>query len=163
MSKDVFVSFSSHGRGVFASQMISLGEKILTFSGPLMSFQQAVALNEKERDYTLQLGRGLYIYPQEPGRFVNHSCEANCGIREGTNLVSLSDIVAGEELCFDYSSTMDEDSWTMFCSCGSSSCRGEIKDFKYLSLDLQRKYLSLGIVQAYILERILPTFFKRVL
>ncbi|MBI2625395.1 MAG: hypothetical protein HYW70_03640 [Candidatus Nealsonbacteria bacterium] len=54
------------------------------------------------------------------------------------------------EITFDYSTTMDEDDWGMDCQCGSKSCRGRIRDFKYLPPDIQKKYLDLGIVPEYI-------------
>ncbi|MDP3729114.1 MAG: hypothetical protein Q8R18_06725 [bacterium] len=57
---------------------------------------------------------------------------------------------------------MDKDYWTIACDCGRASCRGVVKDFKCLSLDLQKKYLSLGVVQPYILRRVLPTLFERI-
>ena len=153
---------SSFGKGISSSRSFSLGDRILTFTGPLISFEQTVKLEEKEC-YPLQIGRKLYIDIEAPGRFVNHSCEPNTGIQNTKDLIALRNIIAGEEIFYDYSTSMDEDHWTMACTCGSASCRGIVTDFKYLPLALQRKYLSLGVVQPYIMERVLPTFFKRVL
>ena len=55
-----------------------------------------------------------------------------------------------EEIFYDYSTTMDEDSWTLQCKCGSQNCRKIVKDFKFLPQELQKKYLELNIVQNFI-------------
>lgn len=61
---------------------------------------------------------------------------------------------AGEEITWDYSTTMDEDKWEMDCVCQSKNCRKRIKDFKYLPKEIQQKYIKLGIVPDYILENL---------
>ncbi len=161
LEESVFISDSLLGKGVFSTRSFSLGENILSFRGSLLSFEQAVQLGD-DGCYPLQIGEKWYVDIEPPGRFVNHSCEPNTGIRGERDLVALREIISGEELFYDYSTTMDEDYWTMACKCGSTVCRGVVKDFKYLPLDLQKRYLSLGIVQPYILSRALLTLFKRV-
>jgi len=137
------------GLGVYANRTILLGERILTFTGPLIDFLGTLALGEREGD-ALQIGLDLYIHLDQPGRFVNHSCRPNAGIVEDRILVALSPIFAGDEICYDYSTTMKEDHWTMVCVCGSLTCRGEIRDFATLSQDLQQWYLGRGIVQRFL-------------
>lgn len=89
---------------------------------------------------------------EEPGVFVNHSCNPNAGLRE-TTLLALKDIYRDEEITYDYSTTMNEDFWTMRCDCRSPRCRGEVKDFKYLPEHVQERYLALGIVPEWLRER----------
>lgn len=83
---------------------------------------------------------------------MNHSCNPNCGIRNGV-LVALRNIIEGEEIAYDYSTTMDERYWTMACRCGAAACRGIVDDFRTLPEELRRQYLSLGIVMPFIAEQ----------
>ena len=71
-----------------------------------------------------------------------------------SNPHSIKDIKKGEEITWDYSTTMDEDKWEMDCVCQSKNCRKRIKDFKYLPKEIQQKYIKLGIVPDYILENL---------
>src|SRR5207247_401334 len=84
------------------------------------------------------------------GVLVNHSCEPNSGIINDYYLIALEDIPANVEIRYDYSTTMDEDSFTMECRCMKSECRRYVSDFKTLSEETKRKYLSLGIVMSFI-------------
>jgi hypothetical protein len=137
------------GKGVFARSIIRKGEEILCFSGPLISLEEALAKGERQCD-PLQIGRRLYMDIGSPGVLVNHSCEPNAGIGHDVSLVAITDIRAGEEIFYDYSTTMDEDHWTLGCLCGSALCRVNVGDFKYLPLHTRRKYLRIGIVQTYL-------------
>jgi hypothetical protein len=47
---------------------------------------------------------------------------------------------------------MSEDNWTMECRCGAPNCRGIIRDFGELPVDLQRRYLDMRIVQSFIVD-----------
>ena len=60
----------------------------------------------------------------------------------------------GEEIRFDYSTTMLERAWELNCACGSPRCRGLIQDFDLLPIALQTFYLRLGIVQNFIVNEI---------
>lgn len=140
------------GSAMFAGQDIKEGEEILRFVGRRITFEEAVAKGERQSD-TLQIGDDLYLDLEEPGRSVNHSCDPNAGIADDLRLVAIRDIEKGEEIRFDYSTTMAEDYWTMECHCGSASCRGVVKDFKDLPHDLQQKYLELGVVERFIVEQ----------
>ena len=91
-----------------------------------------------------------YIDTQAPAVFVNHSCDPNAGIRNDENMVALRDIAAGEEVRFDYSTTMEEQSFTMQCLCGLPQCRHVIKDFSTLPQHLKERYLDLRIVMNFI-------------
>jgi SET domain len=137
------------GRGVFTDAPIAAGTLIMPFTGPLLRYAQTNA-----DMYALQIGPDLYI--GESGDFddiFNHSCEPNAGIRiEGTrvDLWAIRDIAPEEEICFDYSTTLDEDDFTMPCQCGTPSCRKLIRDGKYLPEDTWQRYLSLGILPEYV-------------
>lgn len=148
-ARDFYIERGPKGLGVYANRTILAGERILTFSGPLIDFLGTLALGEREGD-ALQIGLDQYIHLDQPGRFVNHSCRPNAGIVEDRILVALVPIFPGNEICYDYSTTMKEDHWTMACQCGSAACRREIRDFTTLPLDVQQRYLGLGIVQRFL-------------
>lgn len=149
VSKKFYIKACDFGKGLFANVDIKKGEEILLFTGALIDFDQAVAMGDKQGN-ALQIGYDLYLDTEEPARFVNHSCEPNAGIKNNVVLVAIKDITKGEEVYFDYSTTMDEDEWTMECGCGNKNCRKIIKDFKYLPVKEKRKYLKLNVVQHFI-------------
>ena len=101
----------------------------------------------------MQIGINQYLDLEDPGRSINHSCNPNSGIRGNIFLVALRDIYPKEEIRFDYSTCIEEDSWTMRCRCKSSNCRKTIGDFSRLPEDLRKKYLHMNIVQEFIAER----------
>lgn len=145
----ITVGLGELGISIFATRPIPEGELITNLDGPLISFDQAVAKGHQE-SYALQIGKEAYLDLRSPGCFVNHSCEPNSGVRDAVTLVAIRPIAAGEEIRYDYSTTMDEDYWVMSCRCGAAHCRGTIGDFKHLPHDLQASYLSRGLVQPFI-------------
>ena len=100
----------------------------------------------------IQIGPDRYLDTQPPGVFVNHSCEPNAGIRQNQNLVALRKIRQGQEIRYDYSTTMEEDSFAMRCLCGASTCRGWVRDFSTLPRPLRERYFAQGIVMDFILR-----------
>ena len=99
----------------------------------------------------LQIGVDRYLDLDEPGRFVNHSCEPNAGVMDDTRLVALRAIAAGEEIRFDYSTTVS-DGWTMTCRCGSPECRGLVVAYQLLPPALRQRYAVLALVQRFMIE-----------
>jgi hypothetical protein len=122
---------------------------ILHFCGKIYSRKDPIH-QSPEGANLLQTGPFTYILPEPPGAFVNHSCDPNAGILSGRSLVAIRAIAEHEEIRFDYSTTMDEDFWTLTCSCGAPGCRGVITDFRLLPRKIRRRYLDLGVVQRFI-------------
>jgi hypothetical protein len=145
------VNTSRFGKGLFTQQDISAGQTILKIKGRKLSFNETLTLGEKEC-YCLQTGFQQYIIPDYPFYYSNHSCHPNCGITRSLELISLVPISQGEELVWDYSTSMLERNWTMECQCGSPFCRGLITDFDLLPPSVQRKYLEEEIVLSFIEE-----------
>ena len=138
------------GLGLFAVRSIAAGERILEFRGRLIDFAGTVAKGDRECD-ALQIGPDLYLDLEDPGRCTNHSCDPNAGIRNnGITLVAVRPIRAGEEIRFDYSTTMDDDHWTMDCSCGSPDCRRKVLDFRWLPRPRKLEYIAMGIVPSFL-------------
>jgi SET domain-containing protein len=137
------------GLGIFAAQDYPPQTKLVSFSGPILTLKQSQTGDDHE-DHTLQIGPDKYIGPSGGiDDFVNHSCEPNAGLKlfgDALWLISITWILAGEELTFDYSTTIyDNDDWTMNCHCGSRNCRCIIGQFRHLSFETRKKYQQLGI------------------
>jgi hypothetical protein len=139
----------THGRGVFTEEPIPAGTTIIRFTGPFLRYQETTAAT-----FALQIGPDLYIGASgNADDFVNHSCDPNAGlVINGTavDLLAIRDIAAGEEVFFDYSTTLDEDDFTMSCLCGTPGCRKVIRDGKYLPREVWDRYLQLGIIPEYV-------------
>jgi uncharacterized protein len=148
---DVFVGECSLGRGLFVARKFITGEVIMELSGPLIGFRDTVAKGEYE-GYPLQIGMDVYFDLGPPAHFLNHSCAPNAAISAENNLIALEQINSGDEIRFDYSTTMHENHWTMVCRCGVPSCRGLVEDFIRLPHEVQHRYLRLGVVQPFIVR-----------
>lgn len=143
------------GYGLFAGRGFLEGELLFSLRGRLFGGRRPGLEDEEWFAHSYQLDRDLYLYPETPeGRYINHSCDPNAGLREDLEMIALRDIGAGEEVFFDYSTTMSEHSWTMPCGCGASLCRGRIGDFHELPALLKRRYLEAGVVQRFIIREV---------
>lgn len=147
------VSNSKFGKGLFASGKITSHMPLCSIKGRYISFKETLLLGEHE-SHSIQVGNDDYILCEPPFLYTNHSCNPNCGINNRLELISLKDIDAGEELFWDYSTSMLERHWTMKCKCGSLNCRKRITDFDLLPLTLQDEYLKLNIVLPFIIEEL---------
>ncbi len=143
------VKNGTHGRGVFTEERIPASSLIIRFTGPFLRYAETTA-----ETYALQIGPDLYIGASGGfDDYVNHSCDPNAGMRiSGTaaDLYAIRDIQPGEEIFFDYSTTLDEDDFTMSCLCGAPGCRRTIRDGKYLPEEVWLRYVGLGIIPDYV-------------
>lgn len=144
------------GKGVFAKKTFKAGVRILQFHGRLYSRQEYLSKLDPVKCHFMQIGEDTFLGPTTSAdNFVNHCCEPNAGlvIEKGkAHLIAVRDIYPEEELTFDYSTSMAEDHWEMDCACGASSCRGHIRDFKYLEPTLQGKYIEMGIAPDFVIR-----------
>ena len=124
-----------HGRGVYATQCIPEGTRIIEYTGERVS--EEAAPNDEDNPHTFNFGleNGEVINPEIGGndaRWINHCCDPNCQAIEEDNRIfiyAMCDIGAGEELFYDYAMEIDEpiteESKRNFaCYCGASNCRG---------------------------------------
>ncbi|MGD0577135.1 MAG: SET domain-containing protein-lysine N-methyltransferase, partial [Candidatus Staskawiczbacteria bacterium] len=86
----------------------------------------------------------------DEGRFLNHSCDPNCGVKGKFQIVAMRDIENGEELTFDYEMTEDSD-WQMQCKCGSKLCRKVIGAYKNMPEFVKEKYK--GYISEWLTEK----------
>jgi hypothetical protein len=147
---------SEYGKSVLASGLFSRGQIVLKFSGDVIHKSNLPKIERIEDDRYLQIDRELYLGPSgDLDDYINHSCNPNCGlifVDGKVFLTAIKKISLGEEITFDYSTTMSEDDWEMSCLCGSPQCRGRIRDFKHLPKLLQDYYVFLGVVPSYLLS-----------
>jgi uncharacterized protein len=151
LSETVIIKSSKHGHGIFTTETIPAGHSILNITGHALSFEETLHMGD-EQCYALQTGINKYVIPNMPFLYSNHSCQPNCGINGKLQLVALRKIEAGEELLWDYSTSMLERHWTMECHCGLPECRHVIKDFDLLPHKLQQSYLDRHIVLPFIID-----------
>ena len=140
----VFVRRSRiQGKGVFAARDISEGERVLEYTGTLITDDEADALCDDEsmrrhHTFLFAVDDGYVIDGARGGneaRFINHSCDPNCEsviTKRRVYIHALRDIVEGEELLYDYWYVTDE-TYTMDdlrriypCRCRAPNCRGTL-------------------------------------
>lgn len=148
-SDSIEVRKSKFGKGLFAKTDIEAGTVICKATGKELNFEQTLLLKEKE-SHTLQIDFDKYILCEPPFLYSNHSCSPNCAVNNKLELFALKKIKAGEEIFWDYSTSMLERHWTMKCSCGKKNCRKIITDFDLIPKHLQRKYLDMNIAFPFI-------------
>lgn len=137
---ELHIKSTKIGKGVFADKDYDKDEKVLSFQG------KAITKDEiKNPDYVIQVGKNKYL--DKSGGFddyANHSCNPNCGIRE-RDLVAIKPIKKGEEITWDYATSIDDD-WEMKCKCGESNCRKVVKKFT----KIPDRYIKLNIIPNYV-------------
>lgn len=142
------------GKSVFAAREFKKNDVITQFTGPILEKKRLPRQYEGERDRFVQIGVEEFMGPSgEIDDLINHSCEPNAGLKFGESgplLVALEKIEVGEEITWDYSTTMYKNTWRMICGCRKPSCRKVIGDFTLLPASLQRRYLRLNVIPNYL-------------
>jgi SET domain-containing protein len=64
--------------------------------------------------------------------------------------VAIRNIAAGEEICWDYSTTLAESNWHMICQCKAPDCRRVIGNFSTLSPERQEWFRARNLVAPYL-------------
>jgi SET domain-containing protein len=131
-----------HGRGVFATQPIRKGTRIIEYKGKRVDWDWASAAyapveGQPTHTFLFELDDGRVIDANQGGnaaRWINHSCSPNCQAIEEDGRVyieALRSIRTGEELGYDYRIQIEErltpaekKRWP--CYCGSRKCRGTL-------------------------------------
>jgi len=129
-----------YGLGLFAFRDIKKGEIIADFSdGKVYEVDKASDLPKEVADHAIQFEEHKWIDTEGIGRYLNHSCEPNSGIKDKFKFVAIDNIKKGEELTYDYEMTEDSD-WRMKCKCGSKYCRKIIGAYRNLPELIKEKY-----------------------
>ncbi len=120
------------GRGLFASETIAAGAKLVEMSGQVYRVDDL-----PEEGLAMQVGDDLWLH--SAGDLLddcgNHSCEPNAGFMTGEPILfALRDIAAGEEICWDYSTSIAHGEWSLECRCGAATCREIVRSWGELSI-----------------------------
>ncbi len=137
-----------HGRGVYATRDIRSGEKIIEYTGRLISWKEADRVppsdpNDPNHTFLFSLSDGKRVIDasvsRNAARWINHSCDPNCETEENEAgrvfIEALRDIASGEELHYDYCLVVDEKINKKLkrqyrCLCGAEQCRGTMLALK---------------------------------
>ena len=153
------------GNGVFSLKKIERGQTICFLTGELCTLDEVIRrCNEgiEEPSDPLEVEDEEYLDLDEVSRTFNHSCNPNSYIRGKNELVALKDIKIGEEITYDYSTTMNDNEekiikagrelWTCKCHCGAKNCRGIIDQFKTLPKETQNFYIHNRLMPDFMLK-----------
>lgn len=129
-----------HGRGVFATERIPKGTRVIEYTGEVISVREADRRYEDDgsRDYHTFLfdidGKRMIDagVGGNAARWINHSCNPNCqAVGEGDRIFieTIRVVRPGEELAYDYGFVFEERHTPELkaryaCRCGARNCRG---------------------------------------
>lgn len=153
---DVIVRQTSNniGYGVFAARSFQQGERVIKPSGRIINHQTRISI---------QIDWDKHLDPDEPAKYLNHSCDPNMGIHTRADMlpefIALRDIQAGEELTFDYAMSEYQhyarsnpaEEFDLSCHCGADNCRGRLGYYSELDKALREKYA--GYISAYLVNQ----------
>lgn len=136
MGFDIFIQQTEKGRSVFASRCFRKGETVVV--------GRPVEILPERTTHSFQMDFDLHIELDEPGQLINHSCSPNTGVRNNQygayDFVALVDIPSGSELTWDYETTEYISIAIPECYCGSPECRSKTLGFKFLPVEIRKKY-----------------------
>lgn len=132
-----------HNSGVFATEDIKKGTRIIEYIGKKVTKAQGDKISEKRLNKYLHSKKegSVYIFElnkkydidglvnNNKARFINHSCNPNCEVfGEGLKIwiYAMKNIKKGEELSYDYGFSFDENFREFPCNCQSKNCVGFI-------------------------------------
>ena len=141
------------GKGLFAKERISAGEFISEFDGEVYIGDEEEGWNEDIINHAIQFEPNKWKDSNSLARCANHSCDANCGIKELFKLIAMRDILPGEEITWDYEMTEDleEKDWYLDCKCNSINCRRKIGTYRNLPKERREKYK--GFISEWLIKK----------
>jgi SET domain-containing protein len=147
------------GVGTFAVEFIPRGMVVHTLSGELLTeaeLDARIRQGTERMDDSFRIGADAFLDLDHPSLSINHSCDPTTGVRGNGELFALGDIAPGEEITYDYSTTVaplpgaaespyPETEWQMVeCRCGTPRCRGTVGDVLTIPQADLRRYQELG-------------------
>ena len=129
-----------HGKGVFAVALIARGERVIEYTGEVITWTEALRRHphdpsNPDHTFYFHVDDKHVIDGKHTGnsaKWINHACAANCEAEEIDGRIfvrALRAIKPGEELNYDYGLVLDgrhtpKVKKQFECSCGSKRCRG---------------------------------------
>jgi uncharacterized protein len=151
MSKIEIKKSKIHGEGVFAKKNIKKGEVVFIVKGKIIKWD---VLDQKTSLYGpdwIGIDKNHWIDPKGAGKYLNHSCKPNCGIKGKVCITAIKNINIGEEITIDYSISEIDNLWYMDCTCNSTNCRKKVRSIQFLPKKTYARY-----------HPFIPTYFKKV-
>lgn len=152
------------GWGIFADALISHGTHIFTLTGERTDYDticELVDSGKLRNDDPLHIGEDHFLVLDSLSNLFNHCCDPNLGVRRERELFALRDILPGEELHFDYSTTVppgwSSADWSMECRCGSAICRKILGDVLTLPPGRLEFYQQAGALTDHVLRHLPPS------
>jgi hypothetical protein len=133
------------GGGLYTRTAVKAGEVLASFDGLIYQWGYTVETLSNDpplyiRDHAIQFGPGISRDSALGlGRYANHSCSPNCGIKDNFNIVAMVDLPADTEIKWDYAMTENND-WFMTCYCGSPRCRKSVTGYRNLPPEIRAEY-----------------------
>lgn len=137
----IYVSKTKNtGKGLFAKTNMKKFEIIFIFKGNLI--KDSYDSNYEVGPRWLGIGRFLWldVSKDNPGYYINHSCEPNAGFKGKVIVVAMKNIKKDEEITIDYSITEEDPYWKMKCKCENKNCRKTIRSVQFLPEKNFKKY-----------------------
>ena len=155
---------SAKGWGMFAESSIPQSTHIFTLTGERTDYDticELVDSGKLRNDDPLHIAEDHFLVLDSLSNLFNHSCDPNLGVRRAGELFALRDILPGEELCFDYSTTVPPGwtsaDWSMECRCGSAMCRKILGDVLTLPAGRLEFYQQAGALTDHVLRHLCPS------
>lgn len=150
MNKKVILSEGRFGKCLIVAEDILKDEEIVSFDGDEYTADKITDLSKDVADHAIQFAEHQWRDSNSIARYINHSCNPNCGIKNLFTLVAMKDIKKGEELLWDYDMTEDSD-WRMDCLCGAENCRKVIGSFALVPNETRERYK--GYISQWLVEK----------
>ncbi len=150
MNNKVILSEGRFGKCLIAAENIFKDEEIVFFDGKTYTADKTNDLPKDIADHAIQFSEHQWRDSDSIARYINHSCNPNCGIKNLFTLVAMRDIKKDEELLWDYDMTEDSN-WRMDCLCDSDNCRKAIGAFSLVPQDIRERYK--GYISQWLVEK----------
>jgi hypothetical protein len=154
-TRNLFAVGDNHlGKAVYATVRFAEGAELMRFTGRRFHTDEIPSLMRGSDDRFVQVTPDHYMGPSgQLDDLVNHSCDPNAGLRfteDGVILVAIKNIASGDEISWDYSTTLAQSNWHMICQCRADSCRRVIGNFDTLSPERQEFFRARNLVAPYL-------------
>jgi hypothetical protein len=141
----IMIGQSSHGgKGMFATDQIMKGEKILVWGGLYTNAIEAEKAREQGK-LVMQWDDNVFSIEDrgdDDAYFINHSCRPNVWMEDAVTLTARKDIQSGEEITADYALWEHRPDYVSQwdCKCNELSCRGKVRGVDWMRPELQQLY-----------------------
>jgi len=99
-----------HGFGVFTRQAVKRGEFIAELRGSKVVYKSIIHGQSNRYNDWIGIGKDTWIDPIDEFQYLNHSCSPTAGLQGSRKLklYALRDLMEGEEVTIDYSTTEED-------------------------------------------------------